>query len=132
MDVCINEEELTLLSYLHEKAEGYGEPFYFDTSPVGPEVGLDGQAMNKAVSYLGGWGLVAVTGTHELGILQFCFTSKGEDYMRHLDAAAEEAKVLAQSKKLTWEAVKGLAKATRDGLVKVAGELLAKYLAEDR
>jgi DNA-binding IclR family transcriptional regulator len=130
-DVILSEEELTLLAHFHEHAETYNDTSLFYTVDLVGELGWDGKALNRALSYLAAWGLVEASDNGQ-EITDLHFTGVGENYMRHVDARAEAEKLLERGKRLTTATVKGLAAAARDALLKIAGELLAQYATGKR
>lgn len=117
----INEDELKLLTYLHEHAGGYGEKFGLSDKSAMGTIGLDEPAFKKALSYLEEHGLAG----HRIdtaGLVWLDYdtyiTGLGEDYMRELENAPGIAR------KLTLRALKQLGNVVLDVAVKVLTEHL--------
>jgi hypothetical protein len=90
MKANINEDELKLLAYLHEHAEGFGESFQINTKAAAETLGFDDQSFRKHWSYLEEHGLVGTSRIRErsTGVVVIAtryLTGLGEDYMRELE-----------------------------------------------
>lgn len=118
----INEDELKLLTYLHEHAKGYGERFGLSDKAAMGAIGMDEPAFKKAYSYLQEHGLaghrIDTAGTVWIDCGTY-ITGLGEDYMRELEKAPSIAR------KLTVGALKQLGNVVQDVAVKALTEHLA-------
>ncbi len=117
MNANINEDELKLLAYLHERAEGYDENFRFEPEPVGSELSIDDRELRKIASYLVSHGLVGMEASRfdngDVLLHGLWLTGAGEDYVRELEAQP------SVSKKITVAVVKEMGNALRTVAVAV-------------
>ena len=129
MKANINEDELRLLAYLHERAEGYDENFQLDPAIVGKELVLDAPQLAKAASYLASHGLVGMetADTSTFSGRSFLFnglwlTGTGEDYMRELEDQP------GVGKKITVAVVREMGSTLRTIAVGVLTELVKRQV----
>jgi hypothetical protein len=129
MTANINEDELRLLAYLHEHAEGYDGNFAFEPENVASALNFEMPAMKKNSSYLAAHGLVGMSAadTTTMTARGFIFvtvwlTGLGEDYMRALE------KEPSVGRKLTVGAVSQMWDAGKGIIVSTAAQLLAEYV----
>jgi hypothetical protein len=127
VETRINEAELSLLAYLHENAEGYGESFCIETEKAATELNLGVNEFWRVASYLSGWGLMGisdVTGGPTYGpvttMSPIYLTSAGEAYMREVDERAAASGIAERGKRLGVASVKALGQ----GLLKIASDVL--------
>lgn len=91
----INEQELTLLTYLHEQAQGFGKEFQQPADAIMAALNLTADQLRKAGSYLQEHGLAGVVVTPvvtfdqegQVEVESLWLTGLGEDYLRELEAA---------------------------------------------
>ena len=129
MEINIDEDELKLLTYLHEKATGYGEEFSFEMETVTPALGWDQQTFDRVASYLAEWDLItAVTPTSGMPFFTLALTGQGENYMREFEKKLEERNLLSRGKQATVSTLKSLLDTGRDVVIKVATAVLTDYV----
>jgi hypothetical protein len=145
--IWLNETELKVLAFLHERATGY-DRFHCvhakDQNGLAKEIGCDNAAFAKAVSYLGSWNMVGDLDRHardpatkekfrRMGggaIHSLWLTGDGEAYMRALEAQLERDTLLAKGKTLTLGALAQVWAAARDAVAQTAGVVLAEYVKQ--
>src|SRR5690349_9525271 len=113
MNAHINEDELRVLTYLHENAEGFGNRHRIDAHKMMVDLGLDLKGLWKSGSFLEELGLVGIVG-HDISRMDdperrkcytlefFYLTGLGESYCRELEAQP------GMPKQLTIATLKGL------------------------
>src|SRR5438876_204320 len=116
-EVILSEDELGLLTFLHEKAAGYGPRFVLSRNDMALQLGWPHAHLHKAASYLEHWALVGIseTGGPIPEITGFYLTGRGENYARRLERKLQEEGLLPQGKAiaLTWlQGASGVAKAS--------------------
>lgn len=93
MEAHINQDELRLLTYMHEHAPGFGERYKINPKNVCEGLGIDVDALGRSASFLEEHGLVGMV-TYDIGrrdnpddfVLRAIYlTGLGETYMRDLE-----------------------------------------------
>lgn len=100
MNANISTDELKLLAYLHENANGYTEHFRFEPQDVCAALGINDEQVKKDTSYLVSHGLAGMQvvdfGTrgspHAFELNSIWLTGDGENYMRAVEAEVEKEK----------------------------------------
>jgi hypothetical protein len=127
MTANINEDELKLLTYLHEHVNGYGSNHGIGIKMVAQELERSVQHVRKDASYLGEHGL---GGIHHRDAPKQIFTIDpevvylsgiGEDYMRKLEDSPSVAR------KLTVSVLSELWTTGKATILGTASQLLADY-----
>jgi hypothetical protein len=128
MKANINEDELKLLAYLHEHAEGYTEEFQLTPGEVAEEMQIEFKKFAKDASYLASFGLIGMNTIdnssldgRSYGFMGMWLTGHGENYMRELEQQPGIAR------KLTVGAVSELWEMGKGTIVAAAGRLLAEF-----
>jgi len=130
MNANINEDELSLLAYLHEHAGGYGEHCRIEPKKIMAAMNFDDPAFVKHLSYLEEHGLAGYktmdVSTMKTGpkhrIVGVWLTGDGENFMRELEAQPGIAT------KITVAVIKEIGKAGRD----IAIGVLTAHLSHGR
>jgi len=113
----INADELSLLAYMHEHAEGYTAEFPIDIDATMQTLGVDQKHFIKDLSYLvdqqfAGWNAID-TSTYEgrsFEMESFWLTSRGENYIRDVESQPGFAKKITVGVvKEGWGLLKGIA-----------------------
>jgi|GEM_PF-3969867 len=128
MTAHINEDELKLLTYLHEHAKGFTEQFSFAPDELERELGIDEEKLKKDASYLHDHGLARMRTLDKTTYAGLSFTlvgvwltGLGENYMRSLEAQP------SIGRKLTVGAVSELWAMGKGAIVSTAGQLLSEF-----
>src|SRR5713101_3018336 len=119
METNINEDELTLLSYLHENAKGYGRRFALDADEVAEQLTWSQDQFCKAASYLAEWDLVVLADDiDDDPMISFvALAGEGENYMRELEKRLADQTLLGRGKRATLAGITGLVKTARDAVI---------------
>jgi hypothetical protein len=129
MDIEINDDQRTLLAWLHQNAEGYGPRHVLHAPYVWNQLGWSSPQGEKALSYLVGWGLAGYEANptpHPS--FSFCLSAAGENYVRTLEKRLKEQQLLHQAQAGLWGLIKEMAGTVKQAAFKVAGELLAEMI----
>ncbi len=121
MNANINDDELSILAYLHECAKAFGEHGRFEPKEIMQALKLDDPNFVKHISYLVEHDLAGIktidVSTMQTGqkhrIIGVWLTGKGENFMRELEAQPGIAR------KITVASLKELGKTGRDIAVAV-------------
>lgn len=128
MTANINEDELKLLTHLHEHATGYGEHAQFLVESLLAVMNMEKEKFRKDISYLKEHGLVGVHAVPFKSqrpvyyeITTVWITGLGEDYMRALE------KEPGIARRLTVSVLSELWATGKAAILSTASQLLADY-----
>jgi len=132
MEYRINEDELKLLTFVCDKALGFGDSFMIQAKDL-TETGLDSAALTRAATYLEGWGFVhTLTAGGSRGasasVLSVGPLSLGEAYMREVAARLQADNKLERGKRLGLAALSGIMDAGLKVAVSVLSDVARRHL----
>jgi hypothetical protein len=136
MEMWLNEVELKILAFLHERVTGYGESHSIfaenKQEGMGREIGCGREELDKATSYLGSWKLMGgeLSGGVESRVIRMWLTAHGEAYMRALEHRLADQPAAGKGKKLTVGVLGQLLGTAKETVVQVAASVLAEYLKQ--
>jgi len=132
MNANISQSELTVLTYLHEHAKGYGRGFQISPEELVEALNIEFSQLVKDASYLESHGLIGVETiqSDEAYIpIGFFLQGLGEDYMRELELQINaQGQAPSGVRRITVKVLGELGKIARDTAVKVLTDLTARHL----
>jgi hypothetical protein len=123
MDIRLTKQELEILAYMHEHAEGFGALDAVPDESICAALGCSKAELRKSQTYLAYWGLVALAETNVADQSACYLTGAGENLMRHFEEELRQKEPGLKGTGLSL--LKGAGTAAYEVAIQTASALLA-------